>query len=387
MTPQDRFRATGKPAGSPLWKHQTGYWAKKHNGQTLYFGPRWGTPDEAMVDYRRFQDDPGKYLMPGADPVGGPTVETVCNAFATAKLKACKRGDIQPVTFNDYKETASFVADTLGREKLVAELRPPHFDDLLTSAAGRWGPVRRGNFVTRTRMIFTYAHDCDLINTVPKYGPEFKKPSRAVVRRSRTTKKTFTPRQIRTLLDAARETRGPLPAMILLGINGAMGNADVGTLEIADVNFKRKVIDYTRHKTGIARVVPLWPETLSALRDWLDVRPAPRDAEHDRLVFLTMFGVPWHRPALNGHAVKRDFPLSQEFAKLLKRCNMRRTGVGFYGFRHTFETIASATNDYAAVDRVMGHEIKGASRKEYLREIELARLRKVVNHVRAKVLK
>jgi hypothetical protein len=52
----------------------------------------------------------------------------------------------------------------------------------------------------------------------------------------------------------------PLRAMIALGINGGMGNTDCARLPIQAVDLDRAVTESDRPKTGVERVVPLWPE-------------------------------------------------------------------------------------------------------------------------------
>jgi hypothetical protein len=49
--------------------------------------------------------------------------------------------------------------------------------------------------------------------------------------------------------------------MILLGINGGMGNSDCANLPLRAVDLDAGMIDFPRPKTGIARRCPLWPDT------------------------------------------------------------------------------------------------------------------------------
>jgi hypothetical protein len=55
-----------------------------------------------------------------------------------------------------------------------------------------------------------------------------------------------------------------LKAMILLGINGGLGNTDISELVHAAVNLDTGWIDYPRPKTGVARRFPLWDETVAS---------------------------------------------------------------------------------------------------------------------------
>ena len=62
------------------------------------------------------------------------------------------------------------------------------------------------------------------------------------------------PDQLHTILDMAPP---PLKAMILLGLNGGLGNFDCASLPSSAVNLETGWLDYPRPKTGIGRRVPL----------------------------------------------------------------------------------------------------------------------------------
>jgi integrase len=243
------------------------------------------------------------------------------------------------------------------------------------------------------RSIFKHAYDSDLIDRPVKFGAALDRPSATLKRRIRRAaemengKRLFEPAEIRAMIQAAEP---PLRAMILLGINGGFGNTDCASLPAKAVNFDRAVIEFDRPKTGIERVVPVWPETLEALHQTIDKRPNAVNDEAAKLVFLTVFGKPWvreivHRSADNG--IEKVVPLDatgHEFSKLLSRLGMKRKGLGFYALRHTFRTWADEVRDQHAIHRIMGHTIPGMS-GIYVEEISLERLRAVVNHVREKL--
>src|SRR5262249_40321932 len=97
----------------------------------------------------------------------------------------------------------------------------------------------------------------------------------------------FEPEEIRAMLKAARQ---PLLAMLLLGINGALNNSDVAHLPLTALDLEGGWLTFPRKKTGVKRRIPLWPETVQALRDWLDVRPKPADETQTGFVFLRRRG-------------------------------------------------------------------------------------------------
>ena len=164
-------------------------------------------------------------------------------------------------------------------------------------------------------------------------------------------------------------------AMILLGINCGFGNADCGRLAKSNVNLAAGVIDYPRPKTGIPRRCALWPETVSALREALSVRPKPKNEADEALVFVTVRGASWAKDTA-------DQTLSKAFAKLLKAFGFNaRGGLGFYTLRHTFRTVADEAKDQPAADFIMGHETPHMS-SVYRETISDERLRAVSEWVR-----
>ena len=168
---------------------------------------------------------------------------------------------------------------------------------------------------------------------------------------------------------------GPaLKAMILLGVNCGFGNADCGHLPRSAVDLEGGFIDFPRPKTGIPRRCPLWPETVNAIREALDVRPSPRDPADADLVFVTKYGGSW---------AKDDDPaaITKEMRKLLNAMGIKGRR-NFYTLRHTFRTVADEARDQPAADYIMGHESPHMS-THYRETISDARLRAVTDHVRA----
>ncbi|HEY2415583.1 MAG TPA: hypothetical protein VGI40_25295 [Pirellulaceae bacterium] len=49
-------------------------------------------------------------------------------------------------------------------------------------------------------------------------------------------------------------------------------------------------LDFPRIKTGIERKIPLWPETIEALKAVIAARRQPAGKAHEGLVFLTRLG-------------------------------------------------------------------------------------------------
>jgi integrase len=318
--------------------------------------------------------------------------------FQAQKLDA---DDIAPRWFEDCRRVVESFARSVGAGRLVSDLLPADFQQYRQSVI-RHGLNGKGKglgahalsrCVTVIRGVFKYAYETDLIDRPMKYGKGLEKPSvraRRKVRRAAELangKRLFSASQVRAMLDAANTS---LRALVLLGINGGFGNADCARLPIGAVDFGRAVIEFDRPKTGVERLVPLWPETADALRQVLASRPTPADAETADLVFITTFGRPWLRENVHrtpDNSIEKVVPIDgirQEFDKLLRKLGLKRKGIGFYTLRHTFRTWADEVRDQHAIHHIMGHTIPGMS-GIYVEEISLERLRAVVDHVRRKL--
>jgi integrase len=374
----------GKPAKPypefPLTAHPAGYWCKKIRGKIHYFGP-WADPDSALAKYLEQKDALHAGRKPRPD-AGAATVKDVANDFLNAKQALVDAGELKPRTWADYKEVCDLVVAHLGKSRLASDVGPDDFAGLRNKVAKRWGPARLGNrLIQYTRSLFKHALDAGLIDRPVRFGPGFRRPSAKVLRLTRAAAgpKLFTAEEVRRLLGYSPWSPAAgvqLAAMILLGINCGLGNADCGNLPLSALDLEGGWIDYPRPKTGIPRRCPLWPETVQALKDALAARPEPKEAEHAGLVFVTKYGGRWYKPG-------GDNPVSFETAKLLRRLAINaRKGLGFYTLRHTFRTVADGAKDQPAADYIMGHEVPHMS-SVYRETISDERLRAVADHVRA----
>lgn len=371
----------------PLVPHPSGRWCKKIRGQVRYFG-RWGRVvngclqrldgdgwQEALEEYQRQRDD----LFSGREPrakgaSAGPTVADLCNGFLLAKLRQRDASEITPRTFDEYKGVTDRLVAEFGKTRLVEDLRAEDFAALRAGMARQWGPTRLSKQIQIVRSVFKHGYEDGLLDHPVRFGADFKKPSASVMRRHRAKRgeRMLEAAALRKLIDAAPV---PLKAMILLGVNAGFGNHDVATLPLSTLDLDGGWINYPRPKTGIARRVPLWPETVTAIRDAIDERPEPRTDDAKALVFLTVRGRPW---LVRGIAN----PVSVATRNLMKTAKVHGEGLGFYTLRHVFRTIADAAKDQVAANSIMGHADPSMA-GVYRERIEDERLRAVVDHVRA----
>jgi len=103
--------------------------------------------------------------------------------------------------------------------------------------------------------------------------------------------------------------------MILLGIDGDMGNSDVAWLPTRAVDLQRGWLNHTRPKSGVDRRVPLWPETIDALKEALAQRHDPADPAHEPEFSISRHGKSYTDPAVNGFRVGQEMaiPLAKYF--------------------------------------------------------------------------
>jgi integrase len=356
----------------PLFPHATKRWAKKIRGRLYYFGP-WDDPDGALTRYLEQKD----HLHAGRTPRPEPealTIKRLANLFLNHKQDLMYAGELSPRTWAQYEETCKVLVKQFTKHRLASELRPDDFAALRRRLAKRWRPGTLGNFIQRVRVVFKYAADNDLIDRPVNYGAGFKRPSKKTLRleKAKHGHKLFTRHEVHRLLAAASV---PLRAMIMLGINAGLGNADCGRLPQRALDLERGWLDYPRPKTGMDRRCPLWPETVEAVREALANRPTPKNPTDDGLVFITRFGQSWHTDTT-------ESPISYQFGKLLRRLGINgRGGLGFYTLRHVFRTVADESKDQPAVDFIMGHEVPHMS-SVYRETISDGRLKAVTEHVR-----
>ena len=109
--------------------------------------------------------------------------------------------------------------------------------------------------------MFHWAADNEVIQKIPNLKAIKKLP------RPKHSKPIFTPEQIRKLLENATPN---MKAMIWLGLNCGFGCTDCGELLWEHLDLKKARVNFSRTKTHVGRNLPLWRETISA------IRPLPR---------------------------------------------------------------------------------------------------------------
>jgi integrase len=375
--------ATRKPADKfPLWLHPRGLWCKKIRGRFHYFGK---DRDAALTEYVRVREDLEAGRAPPPKDDNRLTVKELVNSFLTAKRERVNCKELTPGMWGEYYHMAEQVIETFGRGRTVAELRPADFGRLRAAAANRLGPAALSKFVTMTRTLFAFAYESELVTTPVRYGSQFDRPPRRVMRLERAKRgaKLIPATDLRKLI---KKADAQLRAMLYLGINCGLGQTDCANLQREAIDLKSDWLDAPRQKTGTPRKCPLWPETVKALGQVMRMRPDPKDSADADCVFLTRHGNRWVRYKDRGdneRGVTLD-AVAFAFAKLSKRAGVTVPG-GFYTLRHTFRTVADEVKDQPAAMLIMGHH--DTSINGYYREqVSDERLRAVTDYVRSWLL-
>ena len=161
-----------------------------------------------------------------------------------------------------------------------------------------------------------------------------------------TPQKTFQPDEFRMMLAA---TDLGMRTALLLSLNGAVGNADMGRVRWRDFEQQSShgkettLFAMPRGKTERPRRTPLWPATMSHLDRWrADRKQKGLAVGEDDFVWTTRTGTPWVHDEIDsqGRRHKAD-GFARNIRKLLKLLSITRKGLSGYSLRHTAATWAT----------------------------------------------
>lgn len=357
----------------PLTPHPRGQWCKKIKGRLFYFGPL-DDPDKALQRYIAERDD----LQAGRTPKGRSgkkTLADIVNLYLARCEERVSTGELSPPSFADYYEVGRQLVAHLGRHTDPEELRPQDFASFRSKFAAKYAPSRVSKSVTVVRQIIKWAYESELIDKMPRFGPDFSVAGKKELRlqKARQGKKLLSAEELRALLAVAD---AKWKAVLLMCINGGLGNSDIARLTLSDV--ESEWLDFPRGKTGIDRRIPLWSETRAAIKEAIRCRPSPKSADAEPLLFLSKHGGPMIVHRENG---KRTDLTIEGFRRIAKKAGIHRERMGLYWLRHTFQTVADEAGDPVATSAIMGH-VDGSMAGQYRERISDARLLKVTEYVR-----
>lgn len=342
--------------------------------------------DQAYAAYiAKFGADRPATVKPGRMTMG-----QLANRYLGSKLVDRDAGRINAGYYAHAGKAIAKAVKVIGRARLVSTLTPDDFTDI-AAAFAHLAPNSQRRDAAIIGAMFKRAADDKWITAPLAMGQAFKKMRR--VPRRQTERPVYSAYHCFLILlaganRAENRRRGRVSdadtgvqayAQLLLALNGGFSQRELGQLRRHDVDLPGAIVRTIREKTEIRRVVPLWPETVEALRIVMTARP------DDSLVFRTKRGHALVREVITGPAkITTHDAVQQSFRKLAESLGLKRPGYGFRLLRPTFRTIAGASGRESAADIIMGHRLPGM--REVYRRVSEDELREVVDYVRHQIL-
>jgi integrase len=336
----------GKPHPDfPLYQHPSGQWCKKIKGQAHYFGS-WRRDPQGNDAFDRYRHEL-PYLLRNEQPPplnsDGFKLADVVNLWVAKKKERAGAGTVSPNAYKHYYDVGVAVLRHLGEES-PAEVSARDFESLRASFAGRLGAEALLNDMNYVVSMFKLAYKRGIVSRLPDFDECFARPTGLQLRAAQESAgaRMFTQAEFNRMLKAADIN---VKAMMMLGLNGALGNSDLSEMTLDTLRKEPGWLNYPRHKTAMRRRIPLWPETMAAVEAAIAKRPQPRDDCDSRILFIDRRGNSYR----DG---RRGIRIWYHFSRTATRAGVDRT---FYDLRRTFQTIADRCLDFVSVTAVMGH--------------------------------
>jgi integrase len=316
----------------------------------------------------------------------------ILNQWLTDRNADCVRGELGVGSFQQYKMSATRIIEVAGLWH-TDHITPDHTRSLYDQLSRKYSLDFAKRAIGHLSAACRHAEDhgwCGHVrlgaNVVSKLTGREQPQMRW---------RLYTPDELRTIFDALdrriRTADGrsapslvQLRAMIYLALNGGYGAMELAQLPKAVIDLPGGRIDYRRGKTGEQHIVPLWAETVAAIKPVLKQRP------DDELLFRTREGNPWcyRKPVIVDGFVVRSIPndnVNQRFCELVEPLGLKFDKSGFYKLKHLHSTTADRAGDPHATFALAGHALPGS--KSHYVAVGEDRLRKVAEFVRHELLK
>ncbi|MEJ2701077.1 MAG: tyrosine-type recombinase/integrase [Sedimentisphaerales bacterium] len=326
----------------PLTLHPTGQYCKKIKGKLYYFG---SNKQQALQRYL----EQASFLHIGATSESstiydGLSLKALCNLYLEHQHSRAEAGEIGAAQISDQTGVLREFVRYIGANCSASDISTLDLQNYRSKLIkeGR-SAARINNHISAFKAMFHWATDNEVISRIPNLKAVKKLP------RPREIKATFTPKQISRLLACAAPN---MKAMIWLGLNCGFGCTDCSELLWEHLDLKKGRVVFSRTKTHIPRNLPLWKETINA------IRVLPRTNER---VFNTKYGnkyVRFKKSVDKSGSIKlvKCDNVTCQFSRLIKKVGLKkRKGVGFYSLRRTAATLAAQSGDPFAVQKLLGH--------------------------------
>lgn len=384
----------------------------------------WERGENARAIIAALQIESTGEVVPSRKPDGTPTLALLVRLFLDAM--DLRRHEVDEFTRRPKLSTANYLhkksvlkrlVDHFGADRDLVSISPEEWRQFKISLQRKHklGPAAMNHHITFVRQMARWCWDnrkLTLLKEPVEFGQDFGRYADAQMEIHRQRQelahgvKIWTPANVQTILDAC----DPISrAMFLLSINCGFTSKDVAWLPFELIDWKREAIFFfPRPKTTRQRILPLWPETIEAIKLALEKRPAPKDGEElvwqcpvtlrqwkaKDMLFITKFGRVWWReladretdPTASGKNDAVTYRFKREIFKDLGP-DMNKPGKGFGTGRPTFRSAISDHPDREAKLWVMGHKQAGMD-GHYLKATKAAldSIRQVVDLARERLL-
>jgi len=355
----------------PLTLHKTGQYCKKIRGKLYYFGMDKKRAMERYLEQAAFlHAGRSRKAVGAADRL---SIKTLCNLYLDHQESRAAIGELRQRHLSDQVSLLRAFVQFIGPNRAVSDISTIELQDYRRSLINSGKAANTiNNRLAAVKSMYHWALDNEIIERSPRLRAVKK------VRPRREEREVFTIAQISLLLkDAGTQMR----SMIWLGLNCGFGCTDCAELKWRNLDLNKCRVSFPRGKTGVSRNLPLWPETVQSLQ------AVERRGE---LVFYTRRGHPWVRTICTSQKDGRtkytkDDAITKEFSKLIRKVGIDKAkGVGFYTLRRTAATMAAASGDPFAVQKLLGHaDLTMAS--TYVQDVS-RQTDRVVNDVRKLII-
>ncbi|MHC4761119.1 MAG: tyrosine-type recombinase/integrase [Planctomycetota bacterium] len=327
----------------PLTRHPTGQYCKKIHGKMYYFGSDKQEALQRYIDQAAYLHGSNHNSQRPVD--NSMTLKQLCDMFLQYQFSRLKANAITAQHYNDQISSLNKLMAFLGQSRRIKDISTLDLQNYKRKLQKQYnGSCHRLNlYISNLKTLFHWAKKNDILKQIPNIDAVSRGK---IVNKHR---RIFTHEEIIKLL-AVADTQ--MKAMIWLGLNCGFGCTDCSELQWKHLNLSNGRVVFPRGKTGVQRDLPLWPETIYALK------AVPRKG---KLVFYTTKGNPFIRNVLKVDANGNDKyspvnSIATKFARMIKKAALDvPKGTGFYTLRRTAATMAARSGDPFAVQRLLGH--------------------------------
>jgi len=333
----------------PLTLHKTGQYCKKVKGKMYYFGKDKQYALERYLEQASSLHHNRNSITKKKN--SDMTLKTLSELYLQHQLAKVESDELSALHYTDQNSCLSKFVNSIGQFVKVRDISTLDLQKYRRKINKCYSSQRMNLNISVMKAMFHWAKKNDILTEIPNID---------VISRNKTEHQQryiFSSEEIRKFLELAD---AQMKAMIWLGLNCGFGCTDCAKLQWKNFDFEKNRVVFPRGKTGIMRDLPLWPETVEAIRN------IPK--REGKLVFYTKHGRPMISERYTGTGNSKKYSstnmVTTKFSRLIKKVGLDvPKGTGFYTLRRTAATIAARSGDPFAVQRLLGHaDLKMATR-------------------------